>query len=652
MGFQYPLNPVPGQAVTTPAGVSFIWRTPPGGWIQTTIPWPPPIQPGGYAEWPADPVVGEEYVTPGGVTFVYTGEGWRALGASVLPSPYFLAGVGAPPRIMGMEGNYYIDVSTGNLYGPFNGVWPGPFTFANMDGPRGPMGPQGLEGPAGPAGPPGIAGPIGLTGSEGAAGPVGQQGSQGIQGLQGPPGQFVRIVGYFMYHAASALPPNGNFPMNWDSSGNPPTQQVIPYNGGLIDMNTQHVWVFVGTTFNSSGWADLGPMSQLTGPQGPQGPAGTRGPQGSPGVRGVQGIQGVQGVPGIQGVPGPVGPMGPQGNPGLPGQTAILVGAFTHQNPSSLPVSGYIQQSWDSTNVPPTALQMQMGQGLLYTVTNDIYLYVGLQVNQTGWVKLGEIMGPPGPQGAQGNVGPLGPQGNQGAQGLQGVQGNLGPQGLQGPAGPDGAVGQQGPIGAQGPQGVAGLQGIEGPQGAQGVQGIQGDEGVAGTTSIIVGSFTNQSPASLPATGLIPAGWDGGGNPPQQVQLESGQALVYTIDSSIWVFADPNWVSGGGSGGAGVQGPQGPMGPQGPPGPQGLQGPPGGQGAQGSPGPAGAQGVQGPHGLDGPEGPVGPAGPQGSQGNPGSAGQNGTSILLVQASDEITALSLSQANPNNIYWWA
>lgn len=55
------------------------------------------------------------------------------------------------------------------------------------------------------------------------------------------------------------------------------------------------------------------------------------------------------------------------------------------------------------------------------------------------------------------------------------------------------------------------------------------------------------------------------------------------------------------------------------------------------------------------QGPIGPQGEQGTQGPQGPAGQdgaNGTSVSVIQATDEATAISLSQQNPNNIYYWS
>ena len=47
----------------------------------------------------------------------------------------------------------------------------------------------------------------------------------------------------------------------------------------------------------------------------------------------------------------------------------------------------------------------------------------------------------------------------------------------------------------------------------------------------------------------------------------------------------------------------------------------------------------------------GPQGEQGIQGPTGPAGQDGTSVSVIQAASESEAITLSQQNPNNIYYW-
>ena len=86
---------------------------------------------------------------------------------------------------------------------------------------------------------------------------------------------------------------------------------------------------------------------------------------------------------------------------------------------------------------------------------------------------------------------------------------------------------------------------------------------------------------------------------------QQGDAVIVTIDDSLYVFDGSDWVDGGS-----IQGPQGIQGEQ------GIQGP---QGEQGVEGPEGPQGIQGPQGETGADSTVpGPEGPQGPQGEPGA----------------------------------
>jgi len=86
-----------------------------------------------------------------------------------------------------------------------------------------------------------------------------------------------------------------------------------------------------------------------------------------------------------------------------------------------------------------------------------------------------------------------------------------------------------------------------------------------------------------------------------------------------------------------IVGPQGPMGPQGP---NGMDGQDGDVGPQGPAGPQGPQGIQGVAGQDGVQGP------------PGNDGLPGENITPIQAADRTLALSLSLANPSNLYFVA
>jgi len=118
-----------------------------------------------------------------------------------------LSGSGVPAKSLGIDGDFYIDIKTLNMYGPKkNNNWPlpismrGPVGPAGVDGKNGtsgsvsagssgPQGPQGPAGPAGPKGETGATGPQGPAGSSsGSTGPAGPKGDTGATGAQGPKG--------------------------------------------------------------------------------------------------------------------------------------------------------------------------------------------------------------------------------------------------------------------------------------------------------------------------------------------------------------------------------------------------------------------------------------------------------------------------------
>ena len=107
-----------------------------------------------------------------------------------------LHGTGVPPPATGVDGDFYIDTTPHNIYGPKAGAWPTPGTsLIGPQGATGAPGSPGLPGPTGPTGAtgaastvPGPTGPAGPTGATGAAGPTGPKGDTGDTGPQGIPG--------------------------------------------------------------------------------------------------------------------------------------------------------------------------------------------------------------------------------------------------------------------------------------------------------------------------------------------------------------------------------------------------------------------------------------------------------------------------------
>ena len=217
-----------------------------------------------------------------------------------------------------------------------------------VEGPPGPTGDVGPTGPQGPEGPTGPQGPTGQTGATGPQGPQGIQGNTGATGPQGPAGQAAVLVGEFGASKTPAdLPANGFIPANWDGPNNPPNNEQLVVGQALVytlcppsTPGYGHVYSYVGTDFDASGWVDAGDIVGPPGPTGPQGPQGNPGPQGPAGAAGAQGAEGPQGPAGPQGPQGLPGAQGPAG-PAIVGMIAMFAGAQ------------YLQSGWhicDGTN--------------------------------------------------------------------------------------------------------------------------------------------------------------------------------------------------------------------------------------------------------------------------------------------------------------
>ena len=159
-----------------------------------------------------------------------------------------LNGLGAPNATDGIDGDFYLDTLSSNLYGPKKkGKWPLPKSLVGPVGPQGPVGKQGSEGKVGDKG---------ATSSS-----AGSQGTQGIQGPQGTPGTS---------GAAGSPGPSGG-----------------------------------------AGVAGAAGSVGAAGSAGPQGPAGSAGTQGVAGTAGSAGARGPIGETGLTGADGPQGTAGP-----------------------------------------------------------------------------------------------------------------------------------------------------------------------------------------------------------------------------------------------------------------------------------------------------------------------------------------------------
>ncbi len=248
------------------------------------------------------------------------------------------SGKGAPSSSLGADGDFYIDLSTFNFYGPkANGRWPAPTSL------RGPAGTNGTPGAAGTNGAAGSAatasekpGPIGLQG------PVGETGTQGVPGLAGSPGSI------------GATGPTG-----------PAGPQGASGPTGIA-----------------------GP----TGPTGAIGLAGAVGLTGSNGSQGLVGVAGAEGLTGLQGLQGATGPTGATGSSGSIG----LTGAQGATGPSQVQVINLPTWNLSSSTVGATSSSVQIGNlapGESYAFTFVVSGRLATNQSPNYAIKLGMMVG-------------------------------------------------------------------------------------------------------------------------------------------------------------------------------------------------------------------------------------------------------------------
>lgn len=241
---------------------------------------------------------------------------------------------------------------------------------------------RGLPGIAGPAG---AAGPVGPAGEAGPRGPAGSAAALTIGSVSQGTAPSASISGTPENPILNLVLPKGD-----TGSAGAATSITI----GSVSSGTTPSATFSGTAPNLT-------LSLVL----PKGDTGSTGPAGA------------------QGVAGPTGPQGPQGDRGGAG---IIKGTF-------------------STTWPPVSSGMQIGDIYILagstiptgspssTAIGDGFVYVGGTTSSAtqanGWLDIGQLRGPAGPQGATGSAGAQGPTGAQGPAGAQGVAGSQGPAG-------------------------------------------------------------------------------------------------------------------------------------------------------------------------------------------------------------------------------
>ena len=177
------------------------------------------------------------------ITAIATSETYAAGRTAKSIANTVLSGAGVPAKSLGIDGDFYIDTKSMNMYGPKkNNSWPlpvslrgpqGPAGIAGSDGknastssvsagaagaagPQGPQGPAGPDGPKGETGATGPQGPAGPAGSNtGTAGPAGPKGDTGATGAQGPKGDAgtvpsIQSVNLTQWTMSTATPGGGS----------------------------------------------------------------------------------------------------------------------------------------------------------------------------------------------------------------------------------------------------------------------------------------------------------------------------------------------------------------------------------------------------------------------------------------------------------
>jgi hypothetical protein len=211
-------------------------------------------------------------------------------------------GYTVPVNSLGVLGDFYLDVLTGNVYYKNSTTtW---VLTGNIKGPVGPSGTTGAQGAQGIQG---------LTGSQGI------QGATGVAGTNGTNGQNTLVK--TITETAGANCTTGGVKIEYGLDAN---------NNGTLDVAEINATL---TKYVCNGAVGATGAQGVQGLQGATGSAGTNGAQGIQGVAGPTGATGLQGPIGLTGAVGATGPQGIQGIAGLTGATGP-------QGPTGLLTSG------------------------------------------------------------------------------------------------------------------------------------------------------------------------------------------------------------------------------------------------------------------------------------------------------------------------
>ena len=257
------------------------------------------------------------------------------------PGSVWREGSGAPSDSLGVDGDYYLNVATGDVYLKAAGAYT---IVGNIEGPQGPTG---ATGPTGPQGNPGTPGTPGSVWREGTGAPSNSLGVDGDYYLDGATGNvYLRSGGTYSIvcniqgpqgptGATGAAGTPGAAGSVWREGSGAPSNALGVNGDYYLDGSTGNVYLKAAGAYSI--------VCNIQGPQGPTGATGTPGtpgsvwregtgaPSNSLGVNGDYYLDGSTGnvylkasgaysvAANIQGPQGPTGATGATGAAGTPG---------------------------------------------------------------------------------------------------------------------------------------------------------------------------------------------------------------------------------------------------------------------------------------------------------------------------------------------
>ena len=267
-----------------------------------------------------------------------------------------LSGSGVPAKTLGIDGDFYIDIKSANLYGPkTKGAWKLATSLRSVDTRDLSLPASGTDGAAGAKGATGDRGLTGASGSNGATGATGDRGLTGLTGASGSTG------------ATGA-------------------------NGLKGDSGAAGAAGVTGLT-GSAGAAGSAGITGAKGDTGDAGAAGITGAKGDTGLTGLTGTNGAAGLTGAAGTPGVKGDTGLTGSAGAAGGTGATGSAgISNAKSSAITFTGNLAGNAGSTKASELFGTFNAGKSYVvrilintYDANSTVFTYgLGLALSASG----------------------------------------------------------------------------------------------------------------------------------------------------------------------------------------------------------------------------------------------------------------------------